>query len=133
MECSLVFVGQSIHRRGLVRVNRRVTEVQGRAMSVIYSLKEIEAGAVSISTAEAERLKERGERLYDEMLRDMLEPHHVGKFLLIEPDSGRYFVNKDSVAVIREAHAAIPDKRFYGLRVGYETEHAIGTTLKCRR
>lgn len=55
---------------------------------------------------------------------------YIVEFFMIEPDSGRYFVNKDAAAVIREAHAAIPDKRFYGLRVGCENEYAVGTRLR---
>lgn len=101
-------------------------------MAVIYSLREIEAGVVSIPMVEAEGIKERGERLYSEKLRTVLEPTSAGEFLMIEPDLGRYFINEDPVSVIREAHAALPDKRFYRLRVRYESEYAIGTRLKRR-
>ena len=102
-------------------------------MGVVYSLREIEAGPVSISATEAKEIKALGERLYDERLKAVLEPDHVGEFLMIEPDSGRYFVNKDAVTAIRDGHAALPDKRFYSMRVGFEAEFAIGTSLKRRK
>jgi len=66
-------------------------------------------------------------------LKAVLEPHHIGEIAMIEPDSEQYFVNKDPIAVVHEAHAAIPDKRFYRMRVGYEAEFSIGTSLKRRK
>src|ERR1700759_2850236 len=102
-------------------------------MGAVYSLREIEAGPVTFSEREYERLKERGEHLYDEKLAGELEAHHLGEFLLIEPDSGRYFAGRDEVAVMQEAHAAMPDKRFYMMRVSYQAIDVIGTSLKRRR
>src|SRR5919198_536136 len=37
-------------------------------------------------------LVERGQAFYDEHLKEELEPEHAGRYVAIEPDSGRYFL-----------------------------------------
>jgi hypothetical protein len=43
-------------------------------------------------TDTADELVESGQRFYDEHLRQSLEPEHTGRYVAIEPDSGRYFL-----------------------------------------
>jgi len=56
----------------------------------------------------------------------MLEPFHVGEFVAVEPDSGRYFLGTTASAALVAAHSAMPNKLFYLTRVGRETAHTVG-------
>ena len=40
------------------------------------------------------RLSEAGKRVYEERLKADLEPDHIGEFVAIEPESGRYFLGE---------------------------------------
>ena len=71
-------------------------------------------------------LTERAEKLYADTLKPILEPARIGKFVAIEPDSGSYFVNDSDVEALLSAHAALPEKLFYLMRIGYDTAHQMG-------
>lgn len=76
---------------------------------------------------------ERGKRVYEEKLRGELEPEHAGRFLAIEPGSGRYFLGDTDVEALLAAREAMSESRFYLVRVGYETAHSIGGHALSRR
>ena len=67
-----------------------------------------------------------GKKFYDEKLKAILEPQHNGEFVAIEPYLERYFIDKNSTNVALKALAAMPDKKFYFARIGYEYAHKIG-------
>lgn len=71
-------------------------------------------------------LVERGQRFYDENLREMLEPEQTGRYVAIEPESGRYFVDDTGTGALTAARRELPDGLFYLLRVGYQTADTIG-------
>jgi hypothetical protein len=68
----------------------------------------------------------RGHQLYEQKLRSILEPHHTGRYVAIEPDTEHYFVADTSVEALQAARTALPDKLFYLARVGYRSAHKIG-------
>jgi hypothetical protein len=76
-------------------------------------------------TEAADELVEGGQRFYDEHLRDSLEPEHAGRYVAIEPDSGRYFLADTGTEALLEARRALPESLFYLARVG----HAAADTL----
>jgi hypothetical protein len=71
-------------------------------------------------------LAEEGERFYTERLRNALEPEQTGRFVAIEPETGRYFMGKDGSDALVAAHEAMPDGLFYLKRIGYEFTHRMG-------
>lgn len=71
-------------------------------------------------------LVERGQNAYRQRLASILEPSHVGEFVAVEPDSGRYFLGSTASAALVAARAAMPNDLFYLTRVGRETAHTIG-------
>ncbi len=73
-----------------------------------------------------ERLAERGERFYAEHLRDVLELEQTGRFVAIEPETGRYFIGGGGSDALVAAHKAKPDGRVYQKRIGYEFAHRMG-------
>ena len=72
------------------------------------------------------RLSEAGQRVYQERLKDFLEPDHVGEFVAIEPESGRYFLGESSLEAMLNAREAMPGSLFFLARVGYPAANKIG-------
>jgi len=68
----------------------------------------------------------RGQTTYRLRLASILEPSHIGEFVAVEPDSGRYFLGNTATATLMAAHAAMPNNLFYLTRVGQETAHTVG-------
>jgi len=71
-------------------------------------------------------LVSRGQETYRATLAFILEPSHIGEFVAVEPDSGRYFLGSTASAALIAAHAAMPKNLFYLTRVGRETAHTVG-------
>ncbi len=74
----------------------------------------------------AEDLLERGESIYKERLKSLLEPDHRGEIVAIEVESGDYFLGKSEIEAYDRAVAKHPGKRFAFLRVGFKTTHYVG-------
>jgi hypothetical protein len=71
----------------------------------------------------ADNLVESGQRLYDERLRKLLEPSQAGRYVAIEPVSGKYFLGDTGTEL--EARRALPEAMFYLARVGYPTADTL--------
>lgn len=71
-------------------------------------------------------LAEKSQALYEQKLKSLLEPRETGKYVAIEPDSERYFVNADGTKALLEARRTFPGKLFFLIRIGYEAAHSIG-------
>jgi len=67
-----------------------------------------------------------GKRVYEEHLRDILEAEQFGRFVAIEPESGRYFLGDSGAEALIAAREAMPERRFFLARVGYPTAHRLG-------
>lgn len=57
----------------------------------------------SFKTSGFSELTARGIEFYEQNLRPILEPHHNGEFVAIEPYSGEYFLNKNHTQAILHA------------------------------
>ncbi len=75
----------------------------------------------TITAEEVDRLPELGEEIYERKLKTKLEPKYKGKFLVIEVESGKYFVGNTFGDAMDEAEAKLPGKVFYIKRIGYKT------------
>ena len=88
-----------------------------------------------MNTEEAERkavreaVIEAGERLYREKLKALFVPGRVGKFLAIDPLTGRYFLGDTSAEAAWAAYDAMPETHFYIKRIGYAAAHSFGCSL----
>jgi len=76
------------------------------------------------STKELDRL---GWTRY-EKIRGELETQHHGDYVMIEVDSGGYFVGKTPQEALRRARVVQPDKAFYLIRIGYKAAHKLKRT-----
>ena len=85
------------------------------------------------SAHKLDKLAEEGERFYTEHLRAVLEPEQTGRFVAIEPETGRYFVGRNGSEALVAARQAMPESLFYLKRVGYDYTHKMGgRSLKWR-
>jgi hypothetical protein len=79
-----------------------------------------------------EGLVKQGERFYAEHLRDVLVQERTGRFVAIEPETGRYFIDEGGSDALVTAHEAMPVGLFYLKRIGYEFAHRMGVrSLGC--
>ena len=65
-------------------------------------------------------------KIYNERLKNELEPKQNGRYVAIEPHSERYFLGNTGTEALVAAHNAIPDARFYIVRIGHPTSHSVG-------
>jgi hypothetical protein len=76
----------------------------------------------------ADEIAARGKAIYEQQIRDQVEPLNVGKFLILDIETGDYEMDEDEFAASRRAHSKHPDGAFFGLRVGYQSSGTIGAS-----
>ena len=84
-------------------------------------IEELRHEKTSYSTAE---LDCRGWDRYAQ-IRHTLEAQHCGEFVMIEVDSGDYFLAETARQALARARAAHPDKAFCLIRIGYPAAHKL--------
>ena len=68
-----------------------------------------------------------GRRLYQERIRSLVETdENIGKFCIIDPDTGDYEVDADSIAAGDRLRARHPGKISWGERIGYRSYASFG-------
>src|SRR5437588_5605827 len=73
-----------------------------------------------------EEIGRRGREIYETRLRDKLEPEHIGKYLVIDIETGEYEMDEDGDAASLRARKKKPDGVRYGMRVGHRAWGRIG-------
>jgi hypothetical protein len=58
-----------------------------------------------------------------------MEPQNIGKFLVIDIETGEYEMDEDDMAASMRAYRKKPDGTRYGMRIGYATAGTIGNAL----
>jgi hypothetical protein len=74
----------------------------------------------------SDEIVERGQALYDQQIREKVEPQQNGKFLVLDIETGEFEIDPDSVAALERATAKHPDAPLYLLRVGFPTAVTLG-------
>ena len=69
----------------------------------------------------ANDLLERGRAIYEDRLKSLLEPEHKGEMLVVEVESGDYFLARTATEAYKKAKAKHPGAEFAFLRVGGRT------------
>lgn len=93
-------------------------------MAVQEKIERLKRDKTAHSTEDLDRL---GCARYDQ-IRSELETRHHGDYVMIEVDSGDYFVAKTPEEALRLAQAAHPGKAFYLIRIGYKAAHKLKRT-----
>ena len=81
----------------------------------------------------SQEIAERGRKLYEEQLRDKVTPGNIGKFLVIDIETGDYEIDQDEMAALKRVKAKRPDGARYLLRIGHRGAHRIGGTIQVNR
>ncbi|MCK4392814.1 hypothetical protein KAX17_07900 [Candidatus Bipolaricaulota bacterium] len=84
-------------------------------------LEQLKRQKTAHSTEELDRL---GWARYEE-IKEELEAKHHGEYVVIEVDSGDYFVGKTAEEAFKQAEEVYPNKAFYLIRVGYKAVHKL--------
>lgn len=74
----------------------------------------------------AEDIERRGEAIFDEQIRPVVEQDNVGRFVVIDVETGEYEMDDDDVVATRRALAKRPQAVLYGVRVGFPTAYSLG-------
>lgn len=69
-------------------------------------------------------------QLYEQDLRELLEPKHQDEFVAIEPVSGDYFLGKTLSDAIGAARTKYPDRLSHTLRVGHKATVHFGAQIQ---
>lgn len=62
-----------------------------------------------------------GEALYEQFLKQHVEPQHIGDFLVVNIETGTYEIGTDYIQPTEPLLAKRPDAPLYALRIGYRT------------
>jgi hypothetical protein len=73
-----------------------------------------------------EEIAARGKEIYEKQLRDKLEPQNVGKFLVIDVDTGEYEMDADNLAASLRAYNKKPEGTRFGMRIGFRSSGTLG-------
>ena len=74
----------------------------------------------------AEEIGRKGEALYQEKIKPLVDPLHYGKFVVIDVETGDYEIGKrmtDASKILRERR---PESITYGVRVGFLAAYRMG-------
>lgn len=71
----------------------------------------------------------RGQAIYEQEIRALVEPQQRGRFLAVEPETKRYWLGETLEEVCRQARAGLPGRFFHVIRIGFPTAHIA----RCRQ
>ena len=74
----------------------------------------------------AEEIGARGEAIYQEHIKHLVDPLHYGEFVIIDVDSGDYEIDRRDAAATRRLLKRRPGAITYGVRVGFRTAYKMG-------
>jgi hypothetical protein len=78
----------------------------------------------------AEEIGRRGKAIYEERLREQVEPGNVGRYLSLDIDSGEYEIGDDRLETLDRLSTRLPNAEIYTVLIGYPAAGAIGTGLR---
>jgi len=76
---------------------------------------------------------QRGREIYETRLKALLEPEHIGEYLVLNVDTGEYELDPNHVEAARRAVSKWAAKTLCHLRVGGPELGRIGLTPRDRR
>lgn len=73
-----------------------------------------------------DEIAERGQTVYEQEIRQKLEPDSRGKFLVVDIETGAYELDSDELVALKRARLKSPEGAFYILRIGHPTAYRLG-------
>jgi hypothetical protein len=88
----------------------------------------LEYGRCAVSTQEytIDEVCDRGEQIYEEQIKHLVEPQENGKFIVIDIESGDYEIDEDEIAADERLYERRPDAVGYLGRIGCKAAYRIG-------
>jgi len=71
----------------------------------------------------------RGKEIYERQLKSQLEPQHIGKYLIIDIETGEYEMDEDDLKAVFRAYQKNPAGARFEMQIGYATSGTIGNAL----
>jgi len=72
----------------------------------------------------------RGWKIYEDRLKNDLEPENIGKFLVIDVESGDYEISDDEMEAVDRAMERHANGMLYLMRIGFRTMGKMGAGLR---
>ncbi len=73
-----------------------------------------------------EEVESRGEAIYERLIRPQLEAGNIGKFVVIDVETGELELDADDFQATKRALDKRPEAVLYGLRIGHLTAYTLG-------
>ena len=73
-----------------------------------------------------DEISDRAKKIYEDRIKEKVEPQENGKFIIIDIESGDYEVHEKRLVASRRLRERRPDSVGFGGRVGYEAAYHIG-------
>ena len=74
----------------------------------------------------AEEIGRKGEALYQEKIKPLVDPLHYGKFVVIDVESGDYEIGNRMIVASKKLRERRPEAITYGVRVGFLAAYRMG-------
>lgn len=68
----------------------------------------------------------RGEAIYEQNLRSKIEDGNLGKFVVMDIESGDFEVDQDDLTATRRILSRHPHGMLYGVRIGHRAAYRLG-------
>jgi hypothetical protein len=75
---------------------------------------------------DAREIVRRGQEIYEQRLRSLLEPGNEGRLLVIDVDTGDYALGEDMLEIADRLHAERPAAPLYTMRIGFPFTDRLG-------
>lgn len=75
----------------------------------------------------------RGKEIYQQQIREKVEPQHKGKFLSVDIETGDYEIGADDLSPSMRLLAKRPEAVIYSLRIGFRAAHRIGFKFSAQK
>ena len=69
---------------------------------------------------------DRGDQIYEEQIKHLVEPEHNGKFIVIDIESGDYEMDEEHPAASKRMRERRPQSVRYAGRIGEDATYHIG-------
>ena len=79
---------------------------------------------------ESKAVAENARRIYESELQEELEPKYLGRYVCIEPVSGRYFLGDTFDQAVNAAIDVFPERLTHTLRIGYPAALHLGVLVR---
>ena len=77
----------------------------------------------------ADEIVARGKEIYEQKLKSKLESQNLGKYLVIDIETGEYEMDEDDLRAVLRAYQKNPAGARFEMQIGYATSGTIGNAL----